>query len=106
MRDFCRLAEGLLGLRAIPEITLEIGHPRRLDLLGRNVIGTKLDASAKIGLHGALTVGSDENQAARGWRAAAGRRGGEGHAGGADIVAEHAAELIGANFADEADAAA
>jgi hypothetical protein len=67
---------------------------------GVDVVGAEIDAGAEIGLHRALRVGRHEDHAARGRRAAARGRRAESDAGGAHVVTEHVAELIGAHLAD------
>ena len=105
MGDLGRLEEGRLGRRRIPEIALEVGHlgadPTLVDILG-----PQLDAGAEIGIHGALRVGGDEDQAARGRGIGGGDGGLEGDAIGPDVVAEDAAQLVVADLADEGAAPA
>ena len=100
------LQEGRLGLRRVPEVALQIGHLGAPDHVRVQVLGHQVDRGAQIGAHGALGVGGDEDQAARGRRPLGRRRGLEGNAGGPDVVPEDAAQLVVAHLADEGAAPA
>src|SRR5947207_6978225 len=68
MRDLGGLAEGLLGVRRIPQITLEVGDRRAGDDIGIDVVGMQVLRGAQIGIHRALAVRRDEDVGARGRR--------------------------------------
>ena len=92
-------AERGLGRRRVEQVTLQQehgggGHQRRV-----HVRLAERDAGAQVGVHGALPVGRDQDQAARGGRPAPQRRAREMHPGGGDVVAEHPAELVVGNLA-------
>ena len=101
-----RLAEGLLGRRRIPEIALHVEEPRPGDEVRVDIGGAELDTGAEMGVHGALGIGGDEDEAARGRSTLRRSRGGEAHAGGLDIAAKHRACRIVANLADIAGSTA
>src|SRR5262249_29947653 len=90
----------------IEQVALQIddaggGHERWVHLAT-----TELWADAEEGVHGALPVRGHEHEAAAGGLASLdGRRGGEGDACGADVMAEDAAELVVCGLADEAGTA-
>ena len=90
----------LPGARRIEQIAFEIGHLRGRDEVGIDILGPQFDAGAEIGVHGALRVGRDQDQAARGGGSARQRRGVERDPDGAQIVREDAAELIVPDLAD------
>ena len=105
--DTCRLPEGGLGLGPVEQIALQIDDARRGDEFRIDLAATELRADAQERVHGALAVRRHQDEGA-GCRLAAlgGGRRREGHAGGANVVAEHAAELVVGGLADEARLAA
>ena len=106
MGDRCGLAERLLGLRRVEEITLEVGDLRRCDHLGVDIRGSEIGAGPEIGVHRALSVRGNEDQAACRARAARRRRRMELHTDCRDVVAVDLAEEVVAHLADiGADAA-
>ncbi len=98
--DAGRLDEGLLRRRRIEEIAFQIRHPRPQDQRRIDVRRAELNAGAEIGVHGALGVGRDEDEAARRRRAGVHRRRVEGDARRADVMGEDPAERIPADLAD------
>ena len=88
-------------LFGVPEIAFEIqdravGDHRGVDRGGRQEL-----AGAEEGVHGALAVGGDEDQAAAGGRVAGAHGRGELDADAADVVREDLAELVVGDLADE-----
>ena len=92
--DLGRLQTGALGTRPVPEVALEVDDTGRGDLRRVDVGGPQLDAGAEVGRHGPLGIFGDEHQATGGRRPLPQRRRPEVDAGGADVVAEHRAELV------------
>ena len=70
------------------------------------IVASSSAARAEEGVHRPLAIGSDEDQAARGWRLAFTRGGGEIDPAGADVVAEDLAQLVAGDLADERAACA
>ena len=66
MRNLRRLEEGLLRVRRIPEITLEIDDLSGGNGSGVDIVRMQVLSGAEIGVHGALAVGRDQHIAARG----------------------------------------
>lgn len=104
--DLGGLAEGGLGLRAVEQVALEVDDLGGGDGGPCHLAVVELGRAAEERVHGALAVGGDEDQRARRGGAAVGGRGVEGDAGGLDIVAENAAELVARHLADEGRGAA
>ena len=94
------LAERLLRQRRVEQIAFEIGDLGGGDQFGVDVVGPEPDAGAEIGVHGALPVAGDQDQAARGAGPGGRRRRVEAHALRGQIVAEHPAQQIVAHLAD------
>ena len=74
-RDLRRLPEGGLGLGPVEQVAFEIEDARGADELGVDFAAAELRAHAEKGVHGALAVRRDQDQAARS-RLAASLRGG------------------------------
>jgi hypothetical protein len=83
-----RLAERFLRARRVPEVAFEIGDLGPRHLVGVDILRPELDTGAEIGVHGALAVRRDMDQAARGGQALGRRRRGEVDAERADIMRE------------------
>ena len=66
VRNLRRLEEGLLRVRRIPEITLEIDDLSGGNGSGVDIVRMQVLSGAEIGVHGALAVGRDQHIAARG----------------------------------------
>ena len=100
VRDARGLAERLLRVRWIEEIAFEVGNLRRLDQGDVDIVRCEIDARAEIGVHRALRIWGDEDQAER--RRRPFRRCGsrEGDAGLGDVAAVGFAERVVAYFAD------
>ena len=64
------------------------------------MLGPEELRAPEVGVHGALGVGGDDDEAAAGGRPVGGRRAVEGHAGGPEVVGEHGAELVVADPPD------
>src|SRR5271170_3749530 len=60
------LAKRSLCQWRVEQITFEIGHLSRAEDVGVDVVGSERHASAEIGVQSALTVGRNQDQAARG----------------------------------------
>ncbi len=101
-----RLDERLLGRRRIPEITLEVGHFRRLDHGGIDVRGRERCAGSEERQHRALSVGRNQHEATSSRRTVMTRRGVESDAGGPNVPFEHGSELVVAKLADVTGATA
>ena len=100
------IAHGRFGTWLIPEIALEVHHLRRGDAVHVEILRPKLGRRAEKGLHRALGVWRDEDQASRRRHPLHQRCGVVGDTSRADIVAEDLTELIGRNLADVGDAPA
>src|ERR1700733_8715792 len=94
------LAECSLSGRRVEEISLQVGNGRRGNERWIDICLGQRDTGAQEGVHRALAVRGDQNQAAGGWRFAGQRGGWEMHAHGIDIMAEHTAKLIVRDLAD------
>ena len=80
--------KGLLGLRAIPQITFQISDGAGFNEVRIDVGGAEFHRSTQIGVHRALTIGCDEHIAARGGGAIFCRWRGIGDTACADVVGE------------------
>ena len=96
-----RVPEGLLRLRLIEQIALEVRHLRVGDELLGDILGPELGGCAEERVLGAFGIGRDDDQAAPGGKAVACRRRLESDAGRADVVREELAELVVPNAPDE-----
>src|SRR5690348_16470609 len=94
-----RLAKCFLRVRRVEEIAFEISNPGGSDDLGVDVGGSEIDAGAEIGVHCLLTVGGDEDQAARRAWPCGGRCGIETHADRGEVVAEYLPQKVVAYLA-------
>ena len=96
------MTKRVLGRRGIEQIAFKIGDRGAGDQRRIDVGGRKSDAGAEVGGHGALRVGGDQDQTTRGGNRATGERcRGEKYAGGLDVMAEYAAELIVSDLAEK-----
>ena len=95
-----------LGVGLVPEVPLEVEHLCPRDELVVDIGRAELGRRAEVRVHGALRVGRDHDEAATAGLAAGRGLGQELDAGGADVVAEHRAELVVGHPADERRAAA
>ena len=100
MGDRRGLAKRLLRLRRVEQIAFEIGDLAGDDHVGVDVGGPEFGAGAEIGVHRALPVGGDEDQAARRARAARRRRRIEAYADRGDVVAVDLPQEVVAHLAD------
>ena len=101
LRGGNRLAHGRAGLFRIPQVAFEIEHGRIgngpfVERFGRQEL-----RGTEVGVHRALAIGADEDQATRRRRLALARGGGESDAAGADVVGEDLAQLVVRDLADE-----
>ncbi len=84
----------VLRLGPVEQVALQERHLGAADQLGVHVAGAEERRGAQVGVHGAVGVGRDHDQAAPGGRAIADRRVGEVDALGLHVVGEHRAELV------------
>ena len=101
-----RRPEGILGVRPVPQIALEIGDRRVLDGGGVDIGRGEELRGAEVGVHRPLAVGRDEDHRAAGRVAAGQRRRLEMDAEGMHVVAVDDAELVVGDLADEGALAA
>ena len=88
----------------VPKVTFEV-EPRRIaHHVMVEVRGSEFLAGAEVGVHRAVAVRGDDDQAAAGRRAANVGGGDIFDAGGADVVREHRTELVIGDAADEGTA--
>ena len=92
--------EGGLGFRWVEQIAFQGGDGAVGDAGFIHIGRAEGDAGAEEGVHGALAVRGDQDEAARGGGGAHQRGGGEMHPGGGDVVAEHGAELVIGDLAE------
>ncbi len=98
--DAARLPVGLFGLGSVEQVPLEKGDLSGRDELGIDVFGAEQLGGAEVGVHGALAVRRDHDEAAPGRRACRGGRAVEDHACRLLVVGEHRTELIVEDLAD------
>ena len=94
-------AEGVLGVGFVPQVPLEVEHLGASDQRVVEVGGPEQRGRAEVGVERALSVGRHDDEAASGGHAVGRRRGGEVHAGRAEVVTEHRAELVVVHPSDE-----
>ena len=87
-----------LGL--VPQVALEVGDLRAGDQRGVDVVRAEQLADAEIGVHRALCVGCDDDEATTGRHTERARRAGERDSGRLEVVAEHLAELVVGDLPD------
>ena len=96
-----------LRRRRVEQIALQVGHRRIGDEIASSTSASpKRHAGAEIGVHRALPVRRDQDQAARRGRTARQRRRGEVHADRGHVMAEHVAQLVVRDLAEIGDARA
>ena len=93
--------ERVLGARLVPEVALEVRDLRARDQFRLDVLGAELGRRAEVGVERPLRIGGHDDQAPARGRPVRCRARDEADAGRADVVGEHAAELIVADPADE-----
>jgi len=104
--DGGRPTEGLLRVGSIEQVALEVQHRSRRHDVCIDVVGSEEHRRPQIGVHRALSVGGDEDQAAPRRRPVGRGRGGVGDPGGDHVMGEHRPELIVSHPSDEMGAAA
>ena len=98
--DPCCVPERLLGIVAIEEIALHVqhatvGHDRLVD-----VVGAQVRRHAEVRVHGALGVGSDDDDASTGRDLVEVTSRSEVNSDRVQVMTEHFAELVGTDLAD------
>ena len=93
-------AERTLRLRRVEQVALQVGHRRIRHQRLVHVRLAERHGGSKERIHGALAFGRDQDQAARGRRTVRQRRRWKMHANRADVVAEHASQLVVRHFAE------
>ena len=106
MRDLGGVTERGLRLVAVEQVPLHVQHRAGGDRLLVEVVDAQQRRHAEVGVHRALGVGGDHDDAPAGRRFAVGATGTELHADRADVVAEHVAEIVVVDLADVGGAAA
>ena len=87
-------AEGLLRRRWIEQVALQVEILRAADRVGIHIGHAEERRRSEVGVHRALAVLGDEDQATARGRTVGRERGGVGDAGGVDVVVEHRTQLI------------
>ncbi len=100
MRNRRRFHEGFLGVRGIPEITLQIKHYGSRDLGGVDISRHQFLRRAEIGVHRALAIRGHHDVGAAGRRAIRRSSRLERNARGADVVRVQPADLVIPDLAD------
>ncbi len=98
--DARRMAEGLLGVVAIEEVALHVEHATGSHHFLVDVGRTQIRRHAEIRVHGALRVGSHDDDAASGGNVVEMSTRREVHTDGVEVVAEDLTEIVGTDLAD------
>ena len=100
--------ERLLGIGTVEQVALHVEHLAVGDRRRVDVVGMQQRRHAEVGVHRALGVGRDDDDAAAGGHRLVGRPSArpEGDADGAQVVSEHVAEVVVGDLADVGGAAA
>ncbi|MNX91055.1 hypothetical protein D3C86_1231230 [compost metagenome] len=93
-------ADGVLGARRVPQVTLEVGDFRIRHHILFHIFRTEIDAGTEIGVHRSLAVFGHEDHGAGGRREGAFRFRFEIDTLGADIVLEDFSELVFRHLAE------
>ena len=106
VRDAAGLPVGLLGLRPVEEVPLQVRDVGGGDEVAVDVLGAQELRRPEVGVHRPLGIGGDHDQAAPGGRTLGGGRAPEHRARGPQVVREHRTELVVEHPTDERGLAA